>query len=140
MITVRETRKTGMSHGEEGFGILEVVVSLLLLSLLAIGFIPLLMQSLRVSVSTSTLATATQLVAQQLEELRALDSRCRSLQVYAAKANVEDPAGQPLRARISEITCPPDTTVPTTVEVRVWVTARNETTIAEATTLVFVDR
>ena len=125
---------------DAGFGILEIVVSMFLLALLAIGFIPLLMQSLRVAVSNSTLATATQLVAQQMEEIRAVGSRCSALQGYAGDVNAAAPTGQQLRAHISEITCPSDTTVAATVSVQVWVTDLEGDTIAEASTLVFVDK
>ena len=127
------------SRAEGGFGIIEIVVSMLLLGLMAMAFLPLLVQSLRVSVTNTTLATATQLVAQEMEELRALESRCGSLQTYAAETNAEVSADQTLRAHISEITCPSNPTVSTTVAVRVWVTDHEDETIAQATTLVFVD-
>ncbi|MFO7691343.1 MAG: type II secretion system protein, partial [Cryobacterium sp.] len=48
---------------EQGFGMIEIVVSMFLLALLSIAFLPLLVQSLQVSVQNARLATATQLAS-----------------------------------------------------------------------------
>lgn len=127
--------------GDSGFGIIEIILSMFLLALIAMAFLPLLMQSLRVSVSNSTLATATQLVAQQMEELRALDPTCTTIQTYVSQTNADfeaakfDANGQELQPRISPITCPAE---PPLVTIRVWVTDSTNKTLSEATTLVLV--
>ncbi|TFD55441.1 hypothetical protein E3T55_01135 [Cryobacterium frigoriphilum] len=127
---------------DSGFGVVEIVVSMFLLALLAIAFLPLLMQSLRVSVSNSTLATATQLVAQEMEELRSLGTTCSTLDDYASSSSstVTVSGSQVLNVTI-DITCPSTTTVlPTTVTATVSVIEEPDTVpIASATTLMLVE-
>lgn len=73
-------------HREHGFGMIEVVVSIFMLGLLAIAFIPVLLQGLRATAQNSTLATATQLVNQSLELARAgTFTSCAALEVFAGQ-------------------------------------------------------
>jgi Tfp pilus assembly protein PilV len=59
---------------QDGFGVIEVVISLLLLSLLSVSFIPLLVNSIKSTATNTTIATATQIVNQQIEGARAVRS------------------------------------------------------------------
>lgn len=64
---------------DSGFGLIEIVISLFLLGLLAIAFLPLLVTSMQTTVVNSTTATATQLVNQQLDLARAAGDTCDDL-------------------------------------------------------------
>jgi Tfp pilus assembly protein PilV len=126
---------------ESGFGVVEIVVSMFLLGLIAIAFLPLLVQSLRVSVSNSTLATATQLVTQQMEELRSLGTSCATLDNYA---NTPFPtvtaAGNHVLTITIALDCPAASAAyPTTVPATVSVTEKPDLVpIATAATLILV--
>jgi prepilin-type N-terminal cleavage/methylation domain-containing protein len=52
---------------DDGFGMIEVVISLFLLSILSFSFIPLLVNSIKSTGTNTTIATATQIVNQQIE-------------------------------------------------------------------------
>ncbi|MDJ0347747.1 hypothetical protein [Cryobacterium sp. PH29-G1] len=126
------------SSREAGFGMIEIVVSMLLLSLLAIAFLPMLVTSLRVSVSNTSLTSATQLVASEMENIRSLGTTCSDLALYASvPPAVFDPDGRALQAHL-HVTC--SGTYPDIAPVRVYVTEISTgTTLAEATTSVFVN-
>lgn len=72
-------------QNEHGFGMIEVVVSIFMLGLLAIAFIPVLLQGLRATEQNSTLASATQLVNQSLELSRGQTFDCEGLVSFAAE-------------------------------------------------------
>jgi Tfp pilus assembly protein PilV len=55
---------------DAGIGLIEIVISMFLISLLAIAFIPVLISALRASELNSTVATATRLVAQAIDTAR----------------------------------------------------------------------
>ncbi|TFD66590.1 hypothetical protein [Cryobacterium gelidum] len=55
-----------------------------LLGLLAVAFLPLLIASMQTTVRNSTIATATQLVGQQLEQARSAGDTCVALSVYGS--------------------------------------------------------
>ncbi|MDJ0376020.1 hypothetical protein [Cryobacterium sp. PH31-L1] len=125
---------------DAGFGMIEIVVSMLLISLLAIAFLPMLVTSLRVSASTTTLASATQLVAAQMEGLRAADPTCEAVTKYAEDLNLNPPVlerqGEKLRPHIEVVGCPVASL--DTVSVGVWVDDSTTTRLVQATTLIFV--
>ena len=66
---------------EDGFGLIEIVISMFLLGLMAVAFLPLLITSLQTTVLNSTIATATQLVEQQLEWARLEVDTCAALKI-----------------------------------------------------------
>ncbi|TFD59860.1 hypothetical protein E3T39_09240 [Cryobacterium suzukii] len=137
-MSVQKNNESRPSDVEDGFGMIEIVVSMLLLSLLAIAFLPMLVTSLRVSVSNSTVTSATQLVAAQMETIRSLGSVCGPLSDYAAGTQTGfDPSDPALQARFDTIVCPgPD---PVTVQVRVYVTdGPSGDVLADAVTSIFV--
>ena len=126
------------TSGDAGFGMIEIVVSMLLISLLAIAFLPMLVTSLRVSVSNTTMVSATQLVASHMEGVRALGSSCAELKNYPSSVPaVFDEDGLALHVHVV-VTCP--TAYPQTATV--WISVVDDSTvdpIAEATTSIFVD-
>ncbi|KGJ82349.1 hypothetical protein GY21_00845 [Cryobacterium roopkundense] len=52
---------------DAGFGLIEIAVSMFLLALLAVAFLPFLVQGVRQSSANGTLATGTQLVNKEME-------------------------------------------------------------------------
>lgn len=126
--------------GEHGFGMVEIIVSMFLLTVMALGLLPLFTQALQASIANSTLATATQLVVREMEDMRSIGAECATLSAFAATSRpVFDPNGQPLKPRIEPIVCPAAAALPTTVSVHVSVTdLRAGRVVAEATTLILV--
>lgn len=55
---------------DQGLGLIEIVISMFLISLLAIAFVPVLVSALRSSEANSTTATANRLVAQAIDAAR----------------------------------------------------------------------
>jgi type II secretory pathway pseudopilin PulG len=128
---------------ESGFGMIEIVISMFLLALLAIAFLPLLVQGVRQSAVNSSLAAATQLVNNEMELAR---SRTTCSSLTATTFSVVDSRGLTLQlSRTVGGTCPAATvppaapTYPMTVPVTVTVT-RTDTgaVLSSATTLIFV--
>lgn len=62
-----------------GFGIVEVIVSMFLLSLMAMAFLPVLVQALQVSRVNASIATATQLLSSDLDRARQLNLACTAI-------------------------------------------------------------
>lgn len=130
---------------ENGFGIIEVVVSMFLLGLLSVSFMPLLINSWKATGMNTTIATATQIVNQQIEGARAVRSSAATtpscndvinfLQVTLAP--VTDPRGVTLVPRWDATACP--ASYPGVVRARISVTRSGSATpIASAVTLIFV--
>jgi len=125
---------------EAGFGVVEILVSMFLLLLLAVAFLPLLVEGLKATASNSSVATATQLAAQQLQLARSQPATCGALIAFSGQAiaAVTDPRGtvlQPVRTALSTADCPASYpgTVPITVQVR-----SGSTVLARASTLILV--
>jgi type II secretory pathway pseudopilin PulG len=130
---------------QHGLGIIEIVISMFLLALLAVATLPLLMQSMRVASKNSSIASATQVVGQQLEQLRASGSSCSAVKAFvaAAPAAVAGPAGN-LQPHLEFVSLPIGDVCQDpylrTVTVHIWVTVSGSTlNISEATRLVLLD-
>ena len=130
---------------DQGFGIIEVVVSMFLLGLLSISFIPLLVNSVKNTGVNTTIATATQIVNQQIEGARAVRSAaatapsCSDMTKFlqVTLAPVIDPRGVTLIPQWDPTTCP--ATYPGVVRARVTVSRSGiSTPVASAVTLIFV--
>ena len=86
---------------ERGIGILEVVVAIFLLALIVLSFAPVLNNSIKLSGRNTTIATASQIVGEQIETARALrsstatDPSCADIQAFVSnpQADVLDPRG-----------------------------------------------
>ena len=129
---------------ERGFGVVEVVVSMLLLGLIAVAFLPLLIKSLQVSVANATTATASQLVSGHMEQARAAGDTCSAITTYAGATlpQVVDSRGvryQPTRT-INPGPCPATVAgYPTTVRVIVSVAVvGSPVSPVTATSLIFL--
>lgn len=93
---------------DDGFTVIEVVIAMLLLAVIAIMLIPALIGATKVSAQNTTLATASQLAGQQIDEARSREATCAALQAYQAEtvAPVVDARGVSLQATRDAITCP----------------------------------
>jgi prepilin-type N-terminal cleavage/methylation domain-containing protein len=126
-------------NDEDGFTLIEVMISLFLLALIAAALLPVLVQGLKIAASNATLATATQLANEQIESMRA-QKLCSS--VVAASTTVVDPRNVSLKVdRTIGASCPagPTTGYPAAIPVAVSVT-RVDTgqSLVSVNTIVFV--
>lgn len=82
-------------ENERGFGVIEILVSMFLLGIIAIAFLPLLIQAMKTTQLNTTVATATQIVNEQLDAARAQIGSCATLSGYASAALIPttDPRG-----------------------------------------------
>ena len=124
---------------ESGMSLVEIVVSMFILALLAMSFLPILIQGMRSSVSNAIQATAGQLVSQQMDHARALPAICEGIVAFGA-AVIEpttDARGTVFQPHREVGACP--ASYPGVVSVRVWITEGSDTTaLAEAKTLIYV--
>jgi prepilin-type N-terminal cleavage/methylation domain-containing protein len=121
---------------EQGFGMIEIIVSMFLLALLAMAFLPLLIGGLRTSGVNTSIATATQMVSEQMERARAQGSACSALPSSSTQVSAEDSTLTMQRTRGD---CPAVADYPTVVPFTVSVVqAGTAVPLAEATTLIFV--
>lgn len=132
---------------ESGFGIIEIVVSMFLLGLLIISFAPLLISNLQFTARNTTIATASQIVNQQIEAARAVRSAtatapsCNDIRLFLAVtlAPVVDPRGVNLQPAWDTFAPCTPSAVPGYVRVSVSVAqAGYANSTASATTFVFV--
>lgn len=137
--------RSNTSTLEDGFGIIEVVISLFLLSLISVSFIPLLVSSIKSTGTNTTIATATQIANQQIEGARAVRSptsttpSCLDITNFLSVtlASVTDPRGVTLLPKWDPTSCP--SSYPGVVRARISVTRSGASnTLAQATTLIFV--
>lgn len=91
-----------MTHSDRGLGLLEIVISMFLISLIAIAFVPVLMAGLQASQANSTTATAVRLVAQGIDEVRAAEpSTCAELATLGSVRTVIDGQGETLQLTVT---------------------------------------
>jgi type II secretory pathway pseudopilin PulG len=82
-------RRSASQTSEDGLGLVEIVISMFMLALLALALLPLLITGLQTSIRNTTLATATQLVGQEIEQARlAARSSCATLVATFASVTV----------------------------------------------------
>lgn len=115
MFASGKSARSGEHEDEAGFGLIEIVVSMFMLALIAVALLPLLVQGIQASAKNATIAAATQLVNQQIEQARSSATTCVGLRTYglATVPTVTDPRGVVLQPVRSVGTCP--TTFPGTV-------------------------
>jgi len=130
---------------ESGFGIIEVVVSMFLLGMMSVSFVPILLNSWKDTSANTTIATATQIVNEQIEGARAVRSASSSIPSCAdviaylqvTLPPVIDPRGVTLQPQWNPTTCP--TMYPGVVRASVQVSRVGVTTpIASAVTFIYV--
>lgn len=127
------------NDSEAGLGLIEIVVSMFLIGLLAIAFLPLVIRGLTLTTSNTTLASATQLVNARIDLARAqvaASGACSGLTTLAAQPipAVVDERGVSMQATMT-VSCP--TVFPGTATVTISVSADGRV-VSRAQTLVFV--
>lgn len=125
------------SAPDDGFGLMEIVVAMLVLSILAISLLPLLVQGVRQSATNSTTATANQLVSTQMHLAQTRGTVCADVRAMAGTTTLRDPRDVLLTVTTTVGSCP--TGGIGTVRVSTSV-VRGDTgeTVSSATTLVYV--
>ena len=122
-----------------GFTLIEVVVAMFLLAIVSTGLIPALIGSLKVSGQNTTIATASQLVSQQLDVARSGPATCSALMNYkiAVLPPVVDARGVSFQPVRSSVTC--TSGAPGIARVRVTVTLTgNAHVLASASTYIYI--
>ncbi len=132
-----------MQQSEDGFGLVEVLISMVIFGFIAAASIPLFITSIQVSARNSSIAHATQMVNEGIEVARAAAQTgdCTVISTrLAALADGTDPRGIPFDVQGSMTNCnPASATNLATVTVTVTTTADGfGSPVATATTQVFV--
>ncbi len=134
-----ETRlgRSAAFDDDRGFGLIEIIVSMFVLAALSLAFIPLLVQGLKLSAENTTLATANQLVNEQLALVQDAGPYCDAVQVLAGEADTVDPRGITIRVTTVIDACP--TSAAGAVKASMTATRMDTgVTIVSAATLVYV--
>ena len=130
------TRIIERLRSDSGFGLIETVVAMFMLAILAVLFLPFLVQGLQQSAANTTLATAVQLVNDGLRTAQNRGPICSSVSGLTGTTPFTDPRGVEIRVSTTVGACPAGKG---TVSVSVTAT-RTDTgaTLATATSLVLV--
>lgn len=130
---------------DAGVSLVEIMVAMLILAMLAVAFLPILIQGLKVSAVNATRATAVQLAHDQIELIRSQGTDCSVVEALdsgtAPVVAVRDSRGVSLAVTRHVAPCPTLAgAYPTTVKVAITV-AREDThaILSTAETLVLVD-
>lgn len=129
-------------QSERGAGLIEIVIAMFLIAILALSFLPLVISSMKLSSENVTIATASQMVNEQMDIARGLGPTCSTLNQYATETIgllVTDPRGTVLQMR-RYLPDPCPTTYPAAVRFTATVTVQGSSEVlAEATTRIFLD-
>ena len=129
---------------DAGLGLVEILVSMMILAILAIAVLPVLVQGLRTSSSNATLATASQFAGQELDLVRTYNSDCTTIGSFddVPTRVATDARGVSLEIRRSVGDCPAATDYPGVVRVSVEIIRAGVPTpiLAKATTFVLLER
>lgn len=125
----------------DGLSLIEVVVAMMLLAILAVAFLPVLIQGLQTAAVNSTRATANQLANLQLETARSQGGDCSNITdlEYAAVSPVVDKRNVTLLTTRDAGLCPG--VLPGTLSFTVTITRQDTgAVLATATTLIYVSQ
>lgn len=123
---VRELQKS-----DDGIGLVEIIVSMILLAVLATALVPVLLLGLRQASSSATLATATQLANDELERARSWTS-CSELD--PGSTSITDARAVVLTVSTTVGSCSPTPENPVSVPVTVVVTRMDTGVVVTSTT------
>lgn len=113
-------------ESDGGFGLVEIVVSMLLLALIAVAFLPVLITSLTVSADNASNTAAIQLMNRDLEAARQQGSSCSTIRNWGSStttvtiANEHDNAFPWYRTERVVGACPEEYPATVQVEIRVY--------------------
>ena len=124
---------------DAGIGLIEIVISMFLISLLAIAFIPVIISAIRASELNSTSATATRLVSQAIDDARSRGAAdCAAAQLLNATTVEVDAQGVSISVTTSVPTvanCVAGSAITVTV---IAINDADESVLADARTLIFL--
>jgi prepilin-type N-terminal cleavage/methylation domain-containing protein len=92
-------------ENDEGFGLVEIIVSMFILALVALALLPLLIQGVRQSAINTTQATATQLLSTRMQLLQSMSPVCTDVAGLAGTSQFTDPRGVVLEVTTTVGTC-----------------------------------
>jgi type II secretory pathway pseudopilin PulG len=130
---------------EQGFGMIEIIVSMFLLFGLSLAFLPLLAQAVQVAAQNASASLGLQLASSQIEVIRSAGGSCEAIKKSAVLPSVRDDRGTSLVASRSlewfgseSNVCP--SSYPATVRVTATVVsdAQPAAKLAELVTIVYV--
>jgi type II secretory pathway pseudopilin PulG len=84
------------AESQGGFGMIEIIISMFLIGLLAVAFLPFLVKTLQVSSVNTSVAVATQLANAQMEKVRAKAPTCDAVRNTEVVLPVSDNQGSTL--------------------------------------------
>lgn len=120
-----------LRSSDDGIGLIEIVISMLLLAILATALVPVLVQGLRQASSSATLATATQLANDELERARSWTS-CSDLD--PGDYSTTDARDVELTLSTTVGSCSPSPENPVSILVKVVVTRMDTNVVVTSTT------
>ena len=123
-----------MRASDEGFSIIEILISMFLLAIVAMALLPALFQGIQYSSQQSAVATATRELNALVEEARETPT-CTALSVVAGTNSVTDGAGRTITTSGSVGTCP---AVSKTVKISLTAVDTSGTTLATTTAVIYV--
>ncbi len=138
---MRTLRSRLLRAPDAGLGLVEIVVSMLLLAIIAAAFLPVLATTVVQSAKNVTMTTATQMVNDQLERGRNASPTCAALTSFKNETllDIVDSRAVPLKTTRTLGACP--TTYPGTVSLTATVTRTDTNTeVVKATTLIYLEK
>ena len=138
-MNAQHTYLSATRTSERGVGLIEIVISMFLLALLAMSFFPVLVNGMKTSILNAKVATASQIVSQQLDLVRTVANNCVSVSAYddVALAEIVDARDNHFQPNRQVGACP--ATYPGVVKVTAWVTEVGQThRLAEAVTFLYL--
>lgn len=121
---------------EAGFGMIEVVVSMFMIMLLAVAFLPVLISGMKTTATNATVATATQLVNQSIESARSTTyTNCAGMNALTGTTTAPDGRGGTLQITRT-VTCNATQADPERITVVVVNAAKPLVELARAVTFV----
>jgi type II secretory pathway pseudopilin PulG len=123
----------------DGFSLVEIVVSMFLLTAISLALIPALIAGLGQSAKNALISSATQIVETQTEAIRTQSSTCAAVSAFAAVVVPEVVDSRGTHLKISKVISSCPARYPGTIRFEVTV-LRVDTgeTLVKAATLVFV--
>ncbi len=126
---------------DDGFGLVEIVVSIFILAILSLALLPLLLDGVKQTADNVTLAAATQLVDKQIDLVQSSPSTCAAITPLNRTTTSTDSRGVSLSLATVVAACPSaSVNSPSTVTVTVTATrASTGASLAQATTAVYIN-
>lgn len=133
-------------RSDDGLGLIEVMVAMFMLAIIAMAFLPFLINSYLAAKSNQTLATATQLLDTQMGELRAEQpANCQKLENFRDRANpgvdrVVDAERNVTLTVERTFTCPVNINRTGAAAFTIEIVDQSGATVVQSTTTVYVGR